>query len=681
MKQTLKAGLVGAGYVSEFHLKALRRLPHVEIVGIHDRDRDRAEAVAKREQLRMFGSLDELVSAGANVIHVLTPPATHAPITIQALERGCDVLVEKPAATSVEDCDRMSEAARRSGRTVCVNHSLLRDPFIERALALVRAGAVGEVLTVDYFRSSDYPPYRGGPLPPQYRDGGYPFRDLGVHALYVMQEFLGAIEHVSATAATRGGDPNLRYDEWRALVRAQRGSGQIQLSWNVRPMQHVIVVQGTRGVVRADLFSMCVTAKRSTPLPKSIERAWNALNESRQIGMQVTANMVRFAAKKLLPYHGLQMLVAECYANLAAGKPTPVGIEQARPIVDWTEKVAREADESKRRFLAAFPAQLSAKVLVTGATGFIGRHLVNRLLADNQQLRLFVRREPSGSLRSDPRVEVVLGDLGDPEAVDRAVSGISLIYHVGAAMSGSAHDFERGTVAGTRNVVESALKHKVARMVYVSSLSVLHAAAARRGGKIREDWPLEPHPSKRGAYSQTKLDAEKIVTEAARHRGLNAVILRPGQVFGPGAPVLTPAVARRAGKRLIMLGNGKVVLPLVYVEDVVDAILCAAQRDVAPGSIFHVVDDAEIDQNEFVRRFLASSNETLTVLRVPRVVVYALACGVQVLSALLGRNAPLSIYRVKSALAPISFNCSAVRDQLGWSPVVGVEAGLARTLA
>ena len=169
-----RVGLIGAGYVSKFHILALRRLANVQLVGVCDLDLARAQVVAKEVGCRSFGSVNELFDAGVDVVHILTPPASHAPLTIQALERGCHVLVEKPLATSVEDCDRIAEAATKANRVVCVNHSLLRDPFVVRALEMVRAGAVGDILAVDYFRSSDYPPYLGGPLPPQYRDGGYP---------------------------------------------------------------------------------------------------------------------------------------------------------------------------------------------------------------------------------------------------------------------------------------------------------------------------------------------------------------------------------------------------------------------------------------------------------------------------------------------------------------------------
>jgi predicted dehydrogenase/nucleoside-diphosphate-sugar epimerase len=666
-------------------VQALRRLASVRLVGICDVDTARAEAAARDAGTQAFASAGRLLDAGVDVVHVLTPPATHAALTIQALDHGCHVLVEKPLATSVEECDRIGEAAARAGKCVSVQHSLLRDHFVLRALHIARGGALGEVTGVDYRRSSDYPPYPGGPHPAHHRDGGYPWRDLGVHALYLLRAFLGEIESVEATfddSAAMGArtkrDPGLLYDEWRALVRCARGRGHVHLSWNTEPLQHVLLVQGTRGTLRADLFSMAVTTRMATPLPKIIERPLHALAETAQVWAQVPLNALRFLRGGLLPYHGLQVLVAEFYERLEAHAPTPpVSVADARPIVEWTERIAREADAAKERFLGRFPRELSGPVAVTGATGVIGCRLLPRLLAENQRVRILVRREPPAELMSDPRVEVVYGDLGDPEAVDRVVAGTEIVYHLGATMRGGPHDFARGTVAGTRNVVESVLRHRVPRLVHVSSLSVLHAAAARRGATAREDWPLEPHPERRGHYAQSKLEAETVVRHAVERRRLRAVILRPGQVVGPGAPLLTPAVARRVGTALVILGDGNLALPLVHVDDVVDAILAAARAASFDGSVFHIVDAAHVTQNDVARHAAGSSR----VAHVPLPLAWALALGVEGLAKLGRRPAPLSCYRLRSALAPISFDCSAARERLGWRPRVGVRPELANAVS
>jgi nucleoside-diphosphate-sugar epimerase len=227
-------------------------------------------------------------------------------------------------------------------------------------------------------------------------------------------------------------------------------------------------------------------------------------------------------------------------------------------------------------------------------------------------------------------------------------------------------------------VVKSILgQARPARLVYLSSLSVLHASAAT-GAPIKEDWPLEPAPEKRGSYSQAKKEAEEIVTNAVRAHGLRAVVLRPGRVFGPDTTMLTPDVARRVGKRLVVLGNGKLKLPLIYVDDLVDAILLAARSDLFDGSVFHLVDPTEVTQNQIAQEYIRAEEPNIRIIHVPLAVVYGLALGVEVLGGLLGRRPPLSRYRVRSALAPLVFDCSAARERLGWKPRTGVVAGLDR---
>ena len=165
----VRVGLVGAGYISEFHARAIQRIANARIVAITDVCVARAKNLASRFNVPgIFPTIEDMIGNGVDVIHVLTPPSSHAQVAITALENGCDVLVEKPLAMNVEEVDRITAVAASVGKRVCVNHSMLYDRFVAKALRIVRSGAIGTPLTFDYFRSSEYPPYRGGPLPLQY---------------------------------------------------------------------------------------------------------------------------------------------------------------------------------------------------------------------------------------------------------------------------------------------------------------------------------------------------------------------------------------------------------------------------------------------------------------------------------------------------------------------------------
>jgi predicted dehydrogenase/nucleoside-diphosphate-sugar epimerase len=669
-----RAAFVGVGYISDYHLSALRRLKEVELVGVFDVDEEKCRKFAASANTQAYSSLNALREAGAEVIHVLTPPHTHAAISIEALRLGCHVFVEKPLAMNAAECDAIAQAAEISGRKVCVSHSLLFDPQVRRALDAVRRGKLGRVVSVDILRSSVYPSYAGGPLPPQYRSASYPFRDLGIHALYLCEAFLGPIESVGAEWASIGGDPNLAFDEWRTLVRCRNGLGQFQLSWNAKPLQSQIIIQGTKGVLRVDLFLMSQSLRSTLPLPKAVERVMNALSDAAPMLFDVPKNALRFLTGRALPYHGLQDLIRAFYHSLATGRPAPVLPEHARSTVYWTEEISRAADLQHEEKMRSLPApklhgqEIRGPILITGASGSLGGAVARVLENSGQRIRLFVRRPPA---TVPANVEIVVGNLGDHDAVCQAVRGASIVIHAGAAMNGPWPEHECATISGTKNVLEACRKFGVEKLVYVSSMSVLDWAGTAET-ELNETTPLEPRAEERGYYTRAKLVAERLVTDFAARHDVPVVILRPGKIFGKGQPLLSPAIGRKVKGRWIILGDGEVNVPLIYMDDVVDAVLRSALYETRNGEIIQVIDPVQLTQNDVLR---ICEGERVRALRIPRWIVYTLAATSEILFRLLKRQSPMSVYRMKSALARHTFG-----TLLGRQPEVGVLEGIRREL-
>ena len=666
--------------MADYHLRALAAEPDVELVGIADPDLERARALAGRFQIAgAYRDLAEMAAAARpNVIHVLTPPGLHCQLSVAALELGCDVFVEKPMAEQAADSQRMIEAAQRTGRALSVNHSARMDPIVLEALRRIRAGQVGDVLGVDFFRSSSYIPYAGGPaLPPPFRNGSYPFQDLGVHALYLIEAFLGEIGKLDARYFSTGRDPYLMFDEWRLLAECEKGVGQIYLSWNGNPLQNELVIHGTRGVMHVDCYVQSLTVRRVLPMvPKPVLRMLFVMINGWSGAWDMVKNFARIATGKLKGNPGIQMAVSGFYDSLRRGVPPPIPAAEGHRMVKLMEQVSREVDAAKEACVQAARAVpvAPASILVTGAGGFLGRPLVERLAASGQPIRVFVRRTAAWMTRL-PNVQPVLGDLGDAAAVDRAVGGVKTVYHVGAAMRGGKEEFERGTVWGTRNMIASCLAHKVERVVYVSSLTVLDQAGHPTGTPVTESSRVEPFPERRGLYTQTKLTAENDVLEAIRTRGLPAVVVRPGQIFGPGAERVSPAGSIGMGGRWTVVGNGMHLLPMVYVDDVVDGLIAAAERPEALGQIVQLVDPTPLTQRDFVS-IARRSIPSLKAGTVPRWFMMLVARGIEFLGGLLKRDMPLSRYRVASLKPPYPFDISAAGRLLGWRPRVGTRKGL-----
>ncbi len=678
--QKLRVVLVGAGYVATHHLAALKRLDFVEVVGICDNNLDAAKSLAQRHGVALAtASLAELETARPQAVHVLTPPSSHKAIALAALDMGCHVLVEKPMADSVADCETMIAKAREKKLQLGVNHSDLFDPVLMQALEAARSGRIGELVSVDIVRNSEYPAYAGGPLPGSVTQGSYPFRDLGVHGLYTIEAFLGPVAELDVHYQSRGTDPNLHFDEWQAQAHAAQGVGRLLLSWNARPMENRLIVRGTKGIIEVDRFLQTCRIHRVLPGPKFIGIMVNAFISAVKDVFRIPWNVLRFATGMLKPSPGIQHGAQEFARAARDNSAPPFSGEQALHIACLLEPVCAEPDRARLELLESRYTTLQpVDALVTGAAGFLGRRVVARLRERGDSVRVLVRRAVP-AYAADPGIQMVIGDLGDPRMVDHVVAGARIVYHVGAAMRGSARDFEAGTTWGTRNMVFACLAHPPERLVYVSSMSVFDHAGRDPSAGMTEASALEPHPEWRGAYTQTKLTAERQVLDAIIAHGLPAVIIRPGQIFGPGAERVTPNGVIALAGRWVAIGSGTQTIPLVYLEDVVDALLQAAVAPQAQGRIFNVVDTFPITQGDYLQRCKRKLGSELKLLRVPVWTFMLLGWGVELLGKVLKRDVPLTRYRVRSLRPLAGFDTRAAREGLGWTPRVGVKGGLDAT--
>jgi glycosyltransferase involved in cell wall biosynthesis len=161
---------------------------------------------------------------------------------------------------------------------------------------------------------------------------------------------------------------------------------------------------------------------------------------------------------------------------------------------------------------------------------------------------------------------------------------------------------------------------------------------------------------------------------AAAQVGLPCVILRPGQIFGGGIPLINGAVARKAAGRWLVLGDGKLELPLVYIDDVVQAILAAIDRRITNGEIIQIIDPEPMTQEAV----LAAAGGATPILRVPRGLVFALGTLTEIPLAAIGKQSPIGSYRLKSALARLHYESDRAVKLLGWRPQVGVREGIKR---
>jgi dihydroflavonol-4-reductase len=221
-------------------------------------------------------------------------------------------------------------------------------------------------------------------------------------------------------------------------------------------------------------------------------------------------------------------------------------------------------------------------ILVTGASGFVGRRLVSRLLDTRPQDKVAVFLLPTETLPEDllGKVEVLRGDLRQADTVRAAIRGRDLVFHVAGFISYWVLDakiMEAVNVGGTRAVVEACLEFKVKRLVHVSSVGAIgfHPDGSEADETTPFNWPES------FGYMTTKRDGQKIVMDAVRERGLDAVVVNPASVMGPGDPVRGSAFNRLCGNvcgKKLFMGTFAGGLAVVDVRDLVETIMAAADK-------------------------------------------------------------------------------------------------------
>ena len=302
--------------------------------------------------------------------------------------------------------------------------------------------------------------------------------------------------------------------------------------------------------------------------------------------------------------------------------------------------------------------------------------MVASLLEQSKQVRILLRRPPQDA-QVNSNVEYVVGDLGNPEVVSEAVKDTSAVVHVGATMSGDWDAFLGGTIEGTKNVLAAMQQHCIKKLVYISSMSVVDWAGSDQTTVVDESTSLEPRSDERGSYTKSKLEAEKLVVEASNAGLVDSIILRPGQIFGGKLPLMTGAVRRKAGSISIVLGDGKLTLPMIYIDDVVHAVNLSLEKDIESGTIIQLVDPSLWTQRDVIK----ASGEKGKVLYLPRTFVFGVGGLSEKVLGLIGRQSPFARYRLSSALARLKFESDRAEKQLGWKPVIGVADGIRKSIS
>ena len=241
---------------------------------------------------------------------------------------------------------------------------------------------------------------------------------------------------------------------------------------------------------------------------------------------------------------------------------------------------------------------MTTSCLITGATGFVGGHLVEACAGRGWTVRALVRPSSETGLLQRNRVQLMRGDLTDGAAVREALEGIDVVFHCAAKVGdwGPVEDYRAVNVAALRGFLDACRERPPKRFVHFSSLGVY---AARHHYGTDENEPLPAHHI--DGYTQTKVESEQLVMSFYREHKLPVVVLRPGFIYGPRDRTLMPKLLDNLRKRKVRyIGGGKRAMNCIYVGNLVEAALLAVEKPQAVGQIFNLTDGEFVSKRRFI---------------------------------------------------------------------------------
>jgi predicted dehydrogenase/nucleoside-diphosphate-sugar epimerase len=583
------------------HLKAIAAAGRTRVVGIADpaADMDALGPLLPPDAIVVADAAEMLERAKPDVVHIVTPPATHAPLAELAIRAGCHIYVEKPFTLTKEDASRVMALAAERNVTVCAGHQVLFEP---PALAAMDAlASIGRMVHVTSYFSFK--------MVRRTITAADQAKDILPHAIYPVVDQLRAgtglyeepIELVGLSV-TAGG-------EVYALLKLGAATAVVLVTLNGRPVEQYQEIVGTNGSVRPDYIGGGVTLLAGPGTGPGV--LLTPFRRSFRMFTGTVGGIVRLLKAGGNSYPGLRLLVARFYDSIRGGTAPPLTARSIIDTVDICEQIGAELDVAERSQETAARARLDEAearlgppradrplVLLTGGTGLLGRRTAEELRQAGIPVRVAARRIPPPSRRV-AGVEYVAADLArgiDPAAL----VGVGMVVHCAAETAGGKLDHQRNSVDATRLLLEAAVAAGVKRAVHISSVAVLKTFR-ELGRPIDESAPVDLGNLQRGPYVWGKAESERIVQQVA---GLDVRIIRPGPLVDYAAFQPPGRLGREIGPWYVAVGPKAGLLSVCDVTTAARVIRLYVEDFGTTPPVVNLVEAPAPTRGELMQRFL-----------------------------------------------------------------------------
>ena len=316
-------------------------------------------------------------------------------------------------------------------------------------------------------------------------------------------------------------------------------------------------------------------------------------------------------------------------------------------------------------------------ILVTGATGFLGRALAKRLVSLGHNVIGLGRNKTKGNELQTLGINFIDCDLEDKQKLESIMRNVDFVVHCAAKSSpwGRYKDFYKSNVNGTKNIIDICLKNNVTRLVYISSPSVYFKLKDEFNITETANYTNKPVNN----YIKTKIIAEKLIDDAF-NKGLDVITLRPRAIFGIGDTAIFPRLIKTNNKRFLPITTNKdILVDLTYIENVVDAILLAVNADKKySGEKYNITNDEHIYLHKTIEKIITSLNYEYKTKKIPYKLLKLISTLIDNLYYIFLPNKEPTITQYSLGVLSFSqtFDISKAKNELGYIPKISTNEGL-----
>lgn len=681
----LRVAIIGAGYIAEFHARAIRAVPGIELGGVCDINRQSAQSFAADWQVpKSFESLETMLEQERiDVLHILTPPDHHYSIAKAALRAGISVFLEKPMCTCVSEAEELLEMARERGLHVGVNHNFLFSRAYQILRKEIRAGKLGPIdhISIRYFLELEQ--VRLGPFDAWMLCApGNVLLEVGSHLISMLLDLAGHPDEFSVKADHEAMLPTGVHVFRRWRLSSNAGQTEVDLNINLAPgfCQRTIFAHGLIETASLDFDANTCIIDRRTPLSLDVDRYRRSLSIAGQIRSQARATLFDYILSKLKfrrrgNWYQASIIesVRAFYSTLLYGEALDdrVSGKFGRDVIKYCDEAIQAANlECPAPRTRSYQSGLKPNVLVIGGSGFIGRELIRHLLGAGYCVRAMMRKSGSALEEFDNKwLEIVPGDLRNQADLDRAMRGVEFVYDLATSVERTWESSLRNIVEPTRMVGNACLAAGVKRLIYTGTIDSYYAGG--RAGTVDEKTLLDVRIARRNYYARAKAAAETMLMDLHRTRGLPVVIFRPGIVIGRGGNPFHWGVGRFSGYICEVWGDGTNKLPFVLVNDVAAALLRGIQVDSINGRQYNLIDVPLLSARDYLKELQRLGGIPLTVYFRPILRFYLADLAKWTVKMATGHPDRIRIpsYRDwESRTQKAFFDCSRAKGELAWAP-------------